>query len=65
MNARAKPFTTVAALMFLLAAAIHAYRLYAGFQIVIGSHVIPMAASWGLTALALLLGVMLLAESRR
>jgi uncharacterized protein (DUF486 family) len=62
---RAKPFTTIAALLFLLAAVVHAFRLYAGFNVVLGSHVIPVAASWGFALGALLLGVMLLREARR
>ena len=65
MNHRAKPFTVIAALFFLLAAAVHAIWLVTGFQAVIGSHVIPLAASWIFTPLALLIGVMLLRESRR
>lgn len=59
-----KPFTTIAAILFLVAAGVHVYRLVAGFPIVIGSHSIPMAVSWLLTPVAALLGVMLLRERR-
>ena len=41
-----KPFTTLAAVIFLLMALIHAYRLATHFQVVFGSHVIPQWVSW-------------------
>jgi len=60
-----KPFTTLAGILFLVGAAIHAYRLYSGFTVVVAGHTIPMAASWGFAALGLVFGVMLLVEARR
>ena len=60
-----KPFTLLAAAIFLLMAAVHIYRLATGFQIIAGSHTMPMAVSWIATALTLLLAVMLYRESQR
>jgi hypothetical protein len=60
-----KPFTTLTGILFLLGAAIHAYRLYAGFAVVIAGHTIPLAASWGGVAIGVVFGVMLLSEARR
>ncbi|MGD0143976.1 MAG: hypothetical protein ABSC92_12520 [Rhizomicrobium sp.] len=60
-----KPFTTLAALLFLAVAAIHAYRIYMGFAVVVAGHAIPLWGSWVAVAVAALFGVMLLAESRR
>jgi lipopolysaccharide export LptBFGC system permease protein LptF len=60
-----KPFTTLAALLFLLGAVLHAYRIYSGFAVIVAGHTIPMWGSWIGVAVAALLGVMLLVESRR
>lgn len=60
-----KPFTTIAGILFLLGAAIHAYRLYAGFAINVAGHVIPQAVSWAGVAIGVIFGVMLLSEARR
>ena len=60
-----KPFTMVAALLLLVVAAAHAYRLYAGMNITIGSHDIPLWVSWPGAIVAGLLALGLLAESRR
>jgi hypothetical protein len=60
-----KPFTTIAAIMFLLAAALHAYRIYSGFSLVVHGHAIPVWGSWVGVAVAAFLGVMLIRESRR
>jgi len=40
-----KPITTFVALLFALGAMLHLYRLFAKFQIVIGSHYVPIWAS--------------------
>jgi len=59
-------FTVIAALLFLAAAAAHAYRLFGHtFAISVAGHSIPQWASWPAGAFALLLGVMLLVEARR
>jgi lipopolysaccharide export LptBFGC system permease protein LptF len=61
-----KFFTVIAALLFLVAAAAHAYRLFSHhFSIVVAGHGIPLWASWPAGAVALVLGVMLLIEARR
>jgi hypothetical protein len=60
-----KPFTLIAAIVFLIVAAAHAYRIYTGFPVTVGAHDIPMMASWIGGAVAALLGIMLLVESRR
>jgi hypothetical protein len=64
MNAR-KPFTTIAALLFLVMAAVHAYRLATGLEISIHGHPVSMAVSWIAIAVTVFLGVMLLRESKR
>jgi hypothetical protein len=61
-----KPFTTIAGLLFLAAAAVHAYRLYVdGFAVTVAGHAIPLWASWLGIGLGLLFGIMLLVEARR
>ena len=61
-----KPFTTIAGLLFLIGAAIHAYRLFANpFAISVAGHAIPLMASWIALIVCALLGVLLLSEARR
>ena len=60
-----KPFTIIAALLLLVVAAIHAYRIYTGFAVVVAGHTLPLWGSWAAVAVAAFLGVMLLVESRR
>ncbi|MDE1937901.1 MAG: hypothetical protein KGI68_02675 [Alphaproteobacteria bacterium] len=60
-----KFFTIVAALLFLLIAAGHAYRAYAGIEVVVASHVIPMWVSWACAAVTAFLGIMLFVECPR
>jgi hypothetical protein len=60
-----RPFTFVAAIIFLLMAAVHVYRLLTDFQVTIGSHSIPQSVSWIAIVVAGGLGVMLLREARR
>lgn len=61
-----KPFTMIAALLFLAAAAAHAYRLYThSVSIVVAGHDIPLWASYPAIAVTLLLAVMLMVEARR
>ncbi|WP_309610546.1 hypothetical protein [Sphingomonas sp.] len=59
-----RPFTLIAAMLFLLIAVAHIYRLVKGFPVVIGGSAIPMGVSWVGVVVAGLLGVMLLRESR-
>jgi hypothetical protein len=42
----ARPFTTIAALIFLVMALLHVYRLATHFQVILGSHTIPMWVSY-------------------
>ncbi|MBV8976025.1 MAG: hypothetical protein JO261_01765 [Alphaproteobacteria bacterium] len=60
-----KPFTVIAGLLLLVVAAAHFYRIYAGWDIIAGGHSIPMMASWIGGTVTLVLGVMVLMESRR
>jgi hypothetical protein len=60
-----KPFTMVAAAIFMLMALVHAYRLVTHFQVVLGSHVIGLNLSWVAIAVALLLSWGLFREARR
>ncbi len=50
-----RPFTMIAALIFLVMALVHGYRLATQFQVVMGRHVIPQWVSWvGLVVPAIL-----------
>ena len=60
-----KFFTTIAGILFLIGAAIHAYRLYHGFDIVVDGNSIPLWASWIGVAVGAVLGFGLLSEARR
>ena len=60
-----KPFTTIAAAIFLLMALVHAYRLIAEFPIVIGGAVIGQAISWLALLITSILAIGLFREARR
>lgn len=61
-----KPFTLIAGLVLLAAAAAHAYRLYTGaIAITIAGHDLPMWASWPAAIIALILGLMVFVEARK
>ena len=60
----AKPFTTIAALIFFCVALLHLYRIFTHFQIIVGSHTIPMWCSYFGLVIPALLGILLLRESR-
>ena len=60
-----KPFTMTAALLLLLVAGLHAYRLATGIAVSVQGSTVPMIASWIGVAVAGLLGVMLVVEARR
>jgi hypothetical protein len=60
-----RPFTLLAAAIFALMAVVHLYRIVTHFQIIVGSHEIPMSASWIAIAITGALAVMLFRESRR
>jgi hypothetical protein len=60
-----RPFTLLAAVIFAAMALVHAYRLMTHFQIILGSHEIPLAASWIAIAITGLMAVLLYRESQR
>jgi len=59
-----KPFTWVAAVLFLLGALVHIYRVFTHFQIVVGSHTIPIWCSYIAIAFGLFMSWMLCREAR-
>ena len=59
-----KPFTLIAALIFTLVALIHVYRLFTGFNVILGSQEVPMWVSYFGVIVPGLLAIMLLRESR-
>jgi hypothetical protein len=54
----------IAALVFFGVALVHVYRLFVQFQIVIGSHTIPMWWSYFGVVIPALLAILLLRENR-
>jgi len=60
-----KPFSTLAGLILLIVAAAHAYRLYAGFDVNVDGTALPLWVSWAGLAVAGIVGIMTLVESRR
>ena len=61
---RSRPFTWIAAAIFALMAVVHAVRLYTHFHIVLGTHDIPMWASWVGLVVTAFLSWMLCREAR-
>ena len=61
---RSRPFTTFAAIIFAIIALAHVYRLFTHFQIILGSHAIPMWMSYFGVLIPGILAVMLFRESR-
>jgi magnesium-transporting ATPase (P-type) len=59
-----KPFTMIAVVIFALMALIHIYRLFTNFQIILGSHTIPMWASYAGVVVAGGLALMVYRENR-
>jgi hypothetical protein len=60
-----RPFTLIAALLFAIMAALHAYRIVTHFQIIVGSHTVPQGASWVGVIVLGLISLMLLKEAKR
>jgi Kef-type K+ transport system membrane component KefB len=60
-----KPFTLIAAIVFALAALVHAYRLVKHFTIVVGSHTISETVSIVAIVIAVILAGGLYRESKR
>jgi hypothetical protein len=61
---RSTPFTWIAAVIFALAALLHIYRVFTHFQIIIGSHTVPMWCSYVGIVAGALLSWMLCREAR-
>ncbi len=55
----------VSALVFLLIAAAHAYRAYAGIDVTVAQHVVPVMASWVCAGVTALLGILILVFARK
>lgn len=60
-----RPFTTFAAIIFAIIALAHLYRLFTNFQIILGSHTIPIWFSYAGVLIPGVLAYMLFRESRR
>ena len=60
-----RPFTLIAAIIFTAMALLHAYRLVTNFQIIAGSHVIPLSASIAAIVVTVALAFGLFREARR
>jgi uncharacterized oligopeptide transporter (OPT) family protein len=60
-----RPFTIIGALIFLAVATAHVLRIATGLSVMIGSHDIPMVASWIAAAVAAFIGMMTIIELRR
>ena len=60
-----KPFTLIAAAIFALMTVVHIYRIATNFQIILGSHYIPMSVSYFAIIVTGVLAVMLYRESQR
>jgi uncharacterized integral membrane protein len=61
---RSRPFTLIAAIIFALMALVHIYRLFTDFQIIAGSHTLPMWVSIVAIIVTGILAVGLFRESR-
>lgn len=60
-----KPFTVIAAIIFLIMALVHALRLFTDFQVIIGTHPLPMWGSIVAIGITGLLSWGLFREARR
>jgi hypothetical protein len=61
---RAKPFTWIAAALFALMALVHIVRIFTKFQIIVGSHSVPMWCSYVAIVVTAFLSWMLCREAR-
>ena len=59
-----RPFTLIAALIFFAVALLHVYRIFTHFQIVIGSHPVPLWFSYFGVVIPALIAILLLRENR-
>jgi hypothetical protein len=59
-----RPFTWIASAFFAVGALVHLYRLFTQFQVVIGSHTIPMWCSYVGVVVGAVMSWMLCREAR-
>jgi uncharacterized integral membrane protein len=60
-----RPFTLLAAAIFAAMALVHLYRIATDFQIIVGSHTLPLSISYLAIVVTGVLAVMLYRESQR
>ena len=60
-----KPFTTIAAAIFVLMAVVHAFRIFVGFPVTIGTKVLGPEVSWAGLVIAAVMAVGLIREAGR
>jgi hypothetical protein len=60
-----RPFTLLAAAIFAAMALVHLYRIATDFQIIVGSHTLPLSVSYLAIVVTGVLAVMLYRESQR
>jgi hypothetical protein len=61
-----KSFVVIlAALVFLVIAALHGYRIYAGIPVLVAGQAVPMVCSWYAAGASAVLGLLLLAFGRK
>jgi hypothetical protein len=61
----ARPFTVIGAIVLLIVAAVHTWRVTEGLPVMVAGHDIPMQVSWAAAAISGFLGMMLIVELRR
>ena len=61
----ARPFTTIAAIIFGVMALVHVYRLITHIPVIVGSHTLPIGSSWIALVITGGLSWMLFREARR
>jgi len=59
-----RPITMIAALVFFAVSLLHVYRVFTHFQIIIGTHTIPLWISYFGIVIPALLAILLLRENR-
>jgi hypothetical protein len=59
-----RPFTWIASAFFAVGALVHLYRLFTQFQVIIGSHAIPMWCSYVGVVVGAVMSWMLCREAR-
>ena len=60
-----KPFTMLAALLLVVVAAAHAYRIYSGFDITVDGEMVPVWTNWAGAVVAGFLALMLVVEAKK